>query len=265
LLADKLAAALGKKVEVINTGLSGMRVEYNYYTFKQSAKFNPDVAIFLLGINDWDNHIRRARYWDTLEQLPFWPIIKRITATFNYQNSAISRGLDSIEDAWEAKLESLSNPVAAGSSIIDEKGDYFSRQNNSLERPFHKRFNPGTVSGDYAYWVTKIVQECKARGIRCIFLDQPTAYQTTITPALRTRLLMTPPNATYTLPLEDLMAIARTYNGWLGETARNAGMDFCPVSTGMPADITYFYDDCHYNEGGAKRMSELIFNCFMKH
>ena len=57
LLGTKLSKFTDKDIEVINTGLSGLRSEYHYVTLKRMRKYKPDLVIFLIGINDWNHHI----------------------------------------------------------------------------------------------------------------------------------------------------------------------------------------------------------------
>ena len=44
--------------EVINTGVSGLRANNHIATLKKILKYNPDMAIFLIGINDWNHDIK---------------------------------------------------------------------------------------------------------------------------------------------------------------------------------------------------------------
>ena len=57
LLGKNLANLTNKKVEVINTGLPGLRAVHHYVLLKIIKTYNPDLVVFLVGINDWNNHI----------------------------------------------------------------------------------------------------------------------------------------------------------------------------------------------------------------
>ena len=58
LLSRKLNIQTNNQVEVINAEFSGPRAENHYYTLKAIERYQPDLVIFLMGINDWNNHIR---------------------------------------------------------------------------------------------------------------------------------------------------------------------------------------------------------------
>ena len=57
LLEKNLEKETKKNVEVINTGVSGLRAEHHYITLKRIQQYKPDLIIFLMGINDWNDHI----------------------------------------------------------------------------------------------------------------------------------------------------------------------------------------------------------------
>lgn len=58
LLQEQLESRLPSvNVEVINTGVSGLRAEHHLETLEQVLDFEPDLVIFLIGINDWIRHV----------------------------------------------------------------------------------------------------------------------------------------------------------------------------------------------------------------
>ncbi|MFK8027739.1 MAG: SGNH/GDSL hydrolase family protein, partial [Gammaproteobacteria bacterium] len=58
LLEDKLAQEFGQDVEVINTGLSGLRAKNHLATLLRTENLYPDYYVFLVGVNDWNKQIR---------------------------------------------------------------------------------------------------------------------------------------------------------------------------------------------------------------
>ena len=51
-----------KNYEIINFGLSGLRSVHHYLTLKRNLSLKPDIAIFLLGVNDWNFHILHSKF-----------------------------------------------------------------------------------------------------------------------------------------------------------------------------------------------------------
>jgi hypothetical protein len=58
LLQEKLVAETGRPVEVINTGLAGTRALHHLVMLRHILDYSPDCAMFLIGVNDWNKHIR---------------------------------------------------------------------------------------------------------------------------------------------------------------------------------------------------------------
>jgi lysophospholipase L1-like esterase len=44
-------------VEVVNTGVSGLRAQQHLATLRNIADLNPNLVLFLLGANDWNRHV----------------------------------------------------------------------------------------------------------------------------------------------------------------------------------------------------------------
>src|SRR5581483_8503954 len=58
-LQEQLDQSLVDGVEVVNTGLSGLRARHYLATLKLISKYHPDLVIFTSGGTDWREHIRR--------------------------------------------------------------------------------------------------------------------------------------------------------------------------------------------------------------
>ncbi len=62
LLQEKLNSSLTpKQVEVINTGKSATSARNHLATLIQIIKYEPDIVVFLMGGNDWHNHIKESQ------------------------------------------------------------------------------------------------------------------------------------------------------------------------------------------------------------
>ncbi|MGQ0708557.1 MAG: SGNH/GDSL hydrolase family protein [Rhodoferax sp.] len=251
LLQNQLQASLGRDVEVINAGFSGPRAEQHYYTFRQIRQYSPDVVLFLMGINDWNRHIKERAL------LPEW--LPDLTS-IDFRESLLFIGLKSLRERKNSQA-----PAATPTPTLRiEDGSYYSAQNDSLSRPIVRRFQPKNVSENYQLWLEKIAVLCRGSNIKCMFINQPVAYQDRISQELKSRLWMTPPNESYTLPLEDLHSIANLYNKWLLDFSRKNSIESCNLSDKISPTTDYFYDDCHYNERGASRVATEIAQCFLR-
>lgn len=252
LVAQDLSAALGRKVEMINTGVAGVRGRQYYLALRESEAYAPDVALFLTGINDWVAAIRTANR-------PPRERAMRMLLPFSFFESVLFNGAMA---GWGA-ISPLLRPSDGTDRIVDDVGDPLMADNNSVDRRRNIDFRLDSVDGEYAYWIGRIMSECKRRSIACLFLDQPTAYGPDIDPDLRKRLWMTPMHESYTLGLDGMQRIAATYNGWLADTARRSGLPFCPVAASFPPRAAYFYDDCHFTTAGSRKLATLVTDCLL--
>jgi lysophospholipase L1-like esterase len=264
LLEKDLEKAWGRKVEIINAGVNGLRAEQHFITFENILQYSPDAVIFLMGINDWSKHIRD--HFLSEEAAP-------------KQSGSTSGGADK-SPGLSARIVILANSFDIRKSLVwlgltglrnrlfdvvhVDDGSYYSSQNNSLARKDVREFSTATVSANYQGWVERIINKCAETRTRCVFVNQPNAYSPDISEDLRKRLWMTPAGESYTLKLPDLQRLAKVYNTWLISTAAQQGMQVCDIASAVPPSLDYIYDDCHFNEGGARLVANLIASCLVK-
>lgn len=253
LMSQSLAQATGRKVEVINTALSGVRAEHNYWTLLKAEAYSPDIVTFLMGINDWDHMVAKQR----------WSPIRRILSNFTSLTFGNSLLFKALKEVHEDVMLRLHPPGAGEAPILEDDGAYTASSINSLKRPNKVSFHPETVDADYAKWVGRIFDECKRQKIFCLFMDQPSGYAEATPADLRKRLWMTPPFADYTLPMDDMIHLSGLYNDWMAKAVKSRGLAFCPLASNIPATTDYLTDDCHFNENGARRVAEIVTGCLL--
>jgi hypothetical protein len=257
LLQANLAKQLDKRVEVINTGFAGLRARQHYKTLEHILPYKPDAAIFLLGINDWNHHIKTAiEAQEAAEDKAAKdarrpPIVRKSlvpndwTHTFDLTKSLVWKSIQRV----------------AGKEVIKKNdGSYYAQQNHSLTREDWRRLNIESVSSEYAGWITKIINVCSQAAIQCLFVNQPNAYQANMAEDLARRLWMTPPNAPYSVDLADIQHIAKAYNNWL---LKRAPQQSCDIATVLSASTEHLIDDCHFNPIGSALVADKISQCFM--
>lgn len=258
LLAVRLEKSLGRPVEMINTGVSGTRLRDDYTVFEDSASYAPDIALFLIGINDWNVHIK-------LEHRP--AIFKALSFLdpFTVSDSILFHAVEeTIVSPVRAYLSELSDGPATVVAVVQEEPGPDESLLDTVRRKPVAQVDIGTVSPDYAKWFRRISRDCDSRNMLCLFISQPTAYSPDIEPALLKLLWMTPPAANYTLDIANLQKVAGVYNGWLRAHAQGGHSAFCDAAAGLPPTTQYFTDDCHYNENGARRMAEILERCLLE-
>ena len=257
LLGANLEEVTDKNIEVINTGVAGLRAVHHYITLKRIKKYKPDVVIFMMGINDWNDHIVDSdkKYFIPIYEIKYNFKKSILFKTFRNINKQIHRKIINKRSTGNGKIANNPNPELNPEA-------YLLPQINSLyKRKIIKKFRPRDVSKDYQYWLNLIINECKKKDPICLFLDQPTAYKKNISSKLKKRLWMTPPNQDYTLSLDDLISISTVYNSWLKQKVTDNKLNFCLLSNKIEANTSDLIDDCHFSENGAKKVSDVLTRC----
>ena len=258
LLQEELTKPIGKEVEVINTGFAGLRARHHHKTLEQILQYKPDAAIFLMGINDWNHHIKASvRTTEAAEDKAAKdagkPRIERKTLpTISWtRNFDITKSL-----LWKSIQR-----VAGKELITKNDGSYYYTQNHSVNRDDWRRLDVSDVADDYKESVSKIIDLCEKSGIKCLFANQPHAYQANITDDLLRRLWMTPPNEPYSIDLTDVRHIAQVYNRWL---VNRTGNNSCDISMAFAPTTDHLIDDCHFNPSGSAILAKKISECFIQ-
>ena len=245
LLQVSLNKSENKKFEVINTGVSGLRARHHLGTMLRTENYYPDAYIFLMGVNDWNSHIKNYMGNDE-------------SVLINLYKTLIWKGLSFAKMLVNSLLF---DKLGEEYGVSEEYGIYFSQQNNSLEKKDVREFLPENIDPDYESYVRRIATQCNDNSYLCFFLSQPTAYSTQLTDDLKERLWMTPPNVEYTLDLKSLISISQLYNQKLLEIATENNIHFCDLANEITPTIEYFFDDVHFNENGSKAVAELLHGC----
>lgn len=240
----------GHAVEVINTGVSGLRARNHLATFRKVLGYQPDIVLILVGGNDWNRHIRNhfEPGWDgyhpaLLRESPLGKLLGRFVV---------------------APLRS--RIVGASSSdqhVVVSEPDGFnaSKPRRSLDRTVKHVFRPDGVSGEYQRDIEALAQACAVAGVRCVWLTQPHAYAGNPPQALRDLYWMTPPDGDYTLDLDSMQHITALYNRWLLEFTRRHNQPICDVAADMEASPSLFYDDMHFTDEGARHVARHVAPC----
>jgi lysophospholipase L1-like esterase len=243
LLQEHLSKTTKLDVEVINTGVSGLRAKHHLATFQNIIGLHPDLVIFLVGINDWSWHIKEAFSKDNQD-----------TKIAAYRANLLLR---------ETLIGNLLNNTAKDEvpSIREDYGEYYSKQRDSLSRANVFSFHPEDVHQNYIKHLLEISNTCHENNIKCLFITQPTGYQNDANEYFKKGFWMTPPNKPYTLDFESMVDIAFLYNSFLLRFSRDNDHYACDAASVLAPTFENFYDDCHFNTKGAKNMSMIVGKC----
>lgn len=246
LLRQGLERTLGRPVEVINTGVAGLRAIHHLATLKHVLDYQPDMALFLVGVNDWVLHIRQhfgSRHYHALG--PDGHIFR-----WTMLGQALNIGYMRLK-RW------VGPPGAPGETRVD-RGEYFASQRNSLGRPEVRSFRPAAVTPAYARQLAEISTVCHEAGLVCVFITQPSGYVPEASEAFRRSFWATPPNEPYTLDFESLVHIAELYNDFLVDFADRNGHAVIDLAAVISPGRENYYDEVHFNTRGSRYVANYL-------
>ena len=239
---------------MINFGISGTRTIHHYFTFKRNLELNPDIVIFLLGVNDWNYHIVN------INEKFFFP---NLEIAFDYRTSILHKVSSKIISALKRKFLSRkslgpnlkkSNSINPVKDIIQKNIDLKNNIKNYTE------LNLDKVSPRYKYWLNKIIKICKKKNIKCVFADQPSLYDIS-QKNNKDKLWMNPPYKNYKISFKDMVETKDIYNLFLEKKIKEKNLKFCKLSNKIFSNEVFFVDDVHFTPKGSKAVAKNLFKC----
>jgi len=115
---------------------------------------------------------------------------------------------------------------------------------------------------EYGHRVRAIAEECRDRGLRCLFLTQPTIWRDDLSPTERSLLwfgwVRNEPQPPGYLSVVDLASAMDTFNRELLSVCASDGLECFDLASKVPKNTSSFYDDTHFNEGGARTVADQL-------
>jgi len=247
LLQTRLSTALGQPVQVINTGVSGLRAVHHLATLKMVHKYQPDLAVILLGVNDWNRAIRYGINKEIDEyKVPKLPNTLLGNAIKNFYINTVK----------ESKITSL----IGGNLIHEEHGNSYNRRRGSLRRNKKIEYAPEQVSEFYLSDLKALVEECKSGPTKCLLLTQPNGYQEGVSEEYKDSLWMTPPGSDLTLDFKSVIYVANLYNNFLIDYGESNNISVFDLARNIKPGFESFHDDVHFNTSGSAEVAKELAN-----
>lgn len=115
---------------------------------------------------------------------------------------------------------------------------------------------------EYRSRILALANECKIRGIRCVFLTQPCMARPDLPPAEQELLWFgwvgEEDHPKGYVSVADLARAMAAYNQQLLQVCREQNLECYDLAPRIPKDTTAFYDDYHFNKGGARMVADFI-------
>jgi len=244
-----------KNFEMINFGLSGLRSVHHYLTLRRNVNLEPDIAIFLLGVNDWNHHILHSKYNY---------LFPNIEILYNYELSILNKFSSKIFRVLKKPFNDQ-KLIIVDVEVKKSDNPYLDLIKSQAE--IKKNIQKSTfleiddVSEEYKIWLKKISKTCKTNKLECIFVDQPSQYDVSNLNKKNLLLWMNPPYANYKIKFEAMIKIKNTYNNYLENFSNQNSIKFCKLSDKIEPTIDNFIDDVHFTINGSKEVALNLYNC----
>jgi hypothetical protein len=230
-----------------NIGRSGFCTTEHLRFLQESPLIDElDCVVLLVGYNDMVRLLRgelgRQLWEDDRENQPLW----------RYSNVL-------------AMLRAVHRDWKAGRVIVeDESGEnYELRRRERQQGPFSDALPDATSAlAQYRQRLIGIVTTCREKGVRVVFLTQPTIWAAGLTSDVEALMWGGQLASGEYLTGGKIREGLDNYNGVLQRTCGELGVE-C-VSLGSMNDKTeWFYDYAHFNEAGAREVARLVADHFL--
>jgi len=251
----------GREYWVGNVGMSGHDTYHHIELLKQLPEAGSvDCIIVLCGVNDFDHSIRLP--YPLRQRLapsrvfscggPFKPFGPYFKQTYLYR---LARGL---LERTPANRAMEVEDVGGKSYVLRRAARRDARKDYPLP-PLERHLSI------YQENLARILAWCRARGIRCIFMTQPTLWHSGMDAELE--------RLCWKMPIGRTGRAVSSADLAVGMDAFNRAMlDFCEtedaecidLAAACPKDKSVFIDDEHFNESGARVVANTIAEWFLR-
>ena len=115
---------------------------------------------------------------------------------------------------------------------------------------------------EYRQRIQTIANECKERGLRCLFLTQPSMWRANLSPYEKSLLWFGWVRRDGKLlgyaSVTELAKAMEAFNRELLSVCRLDELECLDLAPLVPKNTSAFYDDVHFNEGGARMVSQIL-------
>jgi len=273
-LGDRLRST---KVWVGNAGNSGTTTANYIEVMEKALPQLPsiDAVVLLVGINDLSFRLSHNESWKPRSQLPggkrplrkpTFLVIPRTIEPVHKLPEVKSR-----IDILQQKLHD-EEPPPRQEFEIDAEGvvyDKWRKNRQTSKRRINAMPDISAALAEYEENLTTIIQLGEEQGVRVIFVTQPTLWHRDMPEYLRSllwyggvgRFQETRSRPYFTA--EILERVMNEYNDVVTKLCETEDVEYVDLAGIVPKDTTVFYDDCHFNESGARKVAAELSEFFL--
>jgi lysophospholipase L1-like esterase len=255
LLEKKLGETINrKKVVTMNLGKSGHGLRNNLLALKYLPDYyEPDLIIVLAGANDVLYKLSRKDSWqpfnekeyDKTESYTF-----SISPKYNWKSTITYK----IYRIMHSKSKNIKPQDGIGETLVENRLKRQNSENWITEIP-----NLDLALEDYQKIIERVIELSKEKNSEIIFMTQPYLYKENMSQEENESLWMTYDFGETYYSLKVMINVTEEFNKKLLEICDNREDIYClNLGKEVPRTLNYMYDDMHFNENGARFVSDKI-------
>lgn len=241
--------------EVLNAGFSGdTSRDHIAQLAQQLVAFEPDVALFLVGINDLDLQMKpdysilredsRSQFVE--EPPPFLLMLKVWGGDWSH---LVRLGI------WASRQ--FVTQDEKGNPVQDLRGDWMAERREQLRQLPLREIDPRRwPTPEYEQNVRTLVGISRAHGIEPILITQPVLWGAP--PGDWEKLLWVAPDPEHRIAHPQLWQVMERFNDVLRDVGTEEDVLVIDLARKLPKTTEIFYDDDHYTIEGSKRVAEIV-------
>ena len=239
----------GRRVVVMNVGRSGYSTDENALQAKYLIpQFKPDMVIMLSGANDLIMRLLEGDSWtpytDDFSKAFYATPAYSIKSTFTYH-----------------VLFSLYVSFILKEKPQDSTGEIFTEKRAVRKTLTEMNETPPLDASlkNYVMNVERIMNETRPRNITLVLITQPTSIHPNLSPGEDSLLWFSCVSQQACYSPDAFSRMLNRYNSALLAACEGKQDTVCvDAAADMTGNSFYFYDDLHFNEQGARRLSNIL-------
>jgi lysophospholipase L1-like esterase len=256
------------KVWVGNGGVSGLTSRHHVIALEYLPlqELRIDTVVLLVGINDLTRRISHDIDYDpNFMEKPGARsdlLLQTFTGTFDtyaedplYKKTAL----------WQ--LLRRTKRLLGSRNVEDPEGRKYItwRRNRQLASEIRNELpDLSSALSEYSRNLNKMIDIGRAKSVRLVFMSQPTMWRAGLSQKLESLLWLggvgdfqNETGRPY-YSAEALENGMKAYNNTMLRICQERGVECLDLSSSLEKDDTVFYDDAHYNEGGSRKVAEVL-------
>lgn len=259
-LMQYLNGAGARKVWVATAAVAGHTTVHHLKVVRSlPALRQADLLLFMTGVNDLVTTMNH-------EGAPTGLFLRQAASEFletSWLNGRVLRMQGILDRTMLYQLIRLALGEPEQALRMDAAGNFYrSRRLERAGAPLVPMPPLETGLAEYRGRIADLARECRNLRVRYLWVTQPSIWRDGLEPAVQ-RLIWfggvgEGARRKGFTSIPDLARAMDRYNAALLEVCREMGLECFDLAAKTPKDTSVFFDDCHFNESGARRVAREL-------